>query len=225
MPRDKKQVNFRIFQPHLAFAGNTGPLSINCHPFLCHGNDSMETALLRFIKGGNAHTGLWWAHGASELRYTINHSHVGIKQFVWVYFYFSAQKTVLSSWCSPKPQLGLDWQISHWLCSEWALPGSWYPLVQQLEQVWMHLMGDTTACVLNLRLGSTVQSTVSHQKCTERWWLPPMQPEDSQSINKPLDSSDEFPSWVQAKKLPNKDRDNNLQENDSFLHFFGLCIS
>lgn len=45
-----------------------------------------------------------------------------------------------------------------------------------------------------------------------------MQPEDSESINKPLDSSDEFPSWVQAKKLPSKDRDNNLQQNDNSLH-------
>lgn len=45
-----------------------------------------------------------------------------------------------------------------------------------------------------------------------------MQPEDSKSINKTLDSSDEFPSWIQAKKFPSKDRDNNLQQNDSSLH-------
>lgn len=153
------------------------------------------------------------ASRAYELRHATNHSCVGAKQFDWVDFFFSAQKTLLSSWCSPKPQLGLDWLFSlqspRFMVSSCSAAGADINLFD-------------LACVLNL--GSTVQSTVSHQKCAERQWLPPMQPEDSKNINKTLDSSDEFPSWVQAKKLPSKDRDNNLQQNDSSLHAaFSIC--
>lgn len=49
--------------------------------------------------------------------------------------------------------------------------------------------------------------------------MPSTLPEDSYNINKALDNSDEFPSWVQAKQLPNKDGDNShLQQSDSSLH-------
>lgn len=49
--------------------------------------------------------------------------------------------------------------------------------------------------------------------------MPSTLPEDLCSINKVLDNSDEFPSWVQAKQLPSKDGDNHdLQQNDSSLH-------
>lgn len=42
------------FNPTVAVAGNTGFLSITCHPSLCHGSDSVGTALLQIIKGRNA---------------------------------------------------------------------------------------------------------------------------------------------------------------------------
>lgn len=49
--------------------------------------------------------------------------------------------------------------------------------------------------------------------------MPSTLPEDSYNISKALDNSDEFPSWVQAKQLPNKDGDNShLQQSDSSLH-------
>lgn len=112
----RNQFISEYFNPTGAFTGNTGCLSTTCHPSLCHGSDSVGTALLQIIKGRNARAACQWADGTSELRHAINHSYVGAKQFILLEFYFSVWKTVLSSWCSPNPRLRLDWLFSHRLC-------------------------------------------------------------------------------------------------------------